>query len=75
MPKVLTDINERLRVEEAILDWPEDYIRTVDLVKIFGVSRRRINIAMIELESTSPHEQLKAFLMADQIFGSVDSDG
>ena len=75
MPKVLIDINERLRVEEVILNWPEDCICTVDLVKIFGVSRRTINRAAIEVESSSPHEQLRAFLMADQIFGSVESDG
>ena len=75
MPKVLVDMNERLRVEGAILDCPEDYIRTVDLINIFGVSRQRINKAMIEVESSSPHEQLKAFLIADEIFGNAESDG
>ena len=75
MPKVLIDLNERLRVEEEILSWPEEYICTADLINIFGVSRRRINKAMIEVGSNSPHEQIRAFLMADQIFGCIDSNG
>ena len=72
MPKVLIDKNERLRVEEEILSWPEEYICTINLVEIFRVSRQRINKAMIEVGSNSPHEQIKAFLIADQIFGSLE---
>ena len=74
MPKILINKEKREAIEIDLTDWPDDCIRTVDLIKIFKVSRQRINKAMIEVGSTSPHEKLFTYLMADQIFGSMDEE-